>query len=78
MGSMSFVSEDIMVHTDINLTVLEIHQLSYFYHWGREECWNTPCSQRGVFIDQIKQQIKLENGKSPSSPTKPKYKESQQ
>lgn len=78
MGSMSFVCEDIAVHTDINATVLEIHQLAYFYHWGREECWNTPCSQRGVFIDQIKQQIKLENGKSPSSPNKPKYKENQQ
>ncbi len=78
MGSMSFVSEDIALNTNINLTVLEIHQLSYFYHWGREECWNTPCSQRGVFIDQIKQQLKVENGKSPSSPNVPKYKESQQ
>lgn len=76
MGSMSFVSDDIVALTDIELTVLEIHQLSYFYHWGREECWNTPCQQRGVFIDQIKQQLKAESGKNTGGSQKPKYKES--
>jgi len=75
MGSMSFVSDDIIAHTNIEETVLEIHYLSYFYHWGREECWNTPCTQRGVFIDQIKQQLKVENGKSTGGSHKPKYKE---
>jgi len=75
MGSMSFVSDDIIAHTNIEETVLEIHYLSYFYHWGREECWNTPCTQRGVFIDQIKQQLKAENGKSTGGSHKPKYKE---
>ena len=76
MGSMSFVSEDILAHTDINITIHEIHNLSYFYHWGREECWNTPCTQRGVFNDQIVQQLKAESSSSKSSPKKPKYKES--
>lgn len=76
MGSMSFVADDIMIHTNIEQAVLEIHYLSYFYHWGREECWNTPCTQRGVFIDQIKQQLKAENGKTTGGSHKPKYKES--
>ena len=77
MGSMSFVSSDIASSVNIDLTVLEIHQLAYFYHWGREECWNTPCTQRGVFIDQIRQQVKLESGSgNHSSPSKSKYRES--
>ncbi len=75
MGAMSFVVDDISIHVNIEQTVLEIHQLSYFYHWGREECWNTPCTQRGVFIDQIKQQLKVESGKSTGGSHKPKYKE---
>lgn len=77
MGSMSFVSDDVLIHTNMDMTILEIHQLSYFYHWGREECWNTPCTQRGVFIDQIKQQLKAERGASKGSPKKPSnYRES--
>ena len=77
MQAMSFICEDILAHTNIELTLQEIHQLSYFYHWCREECWNTPCTQRGVFIDLIKQQLKAENsGGKKNSPTKPKYKES--
>lgn len=77
MGAMSFVSDDISANTNIQQTLVEIHNLSYFYHWGREECWNTPCTERGVFNDQIKMQLKAENGSSTnsSSPT-PKYKES--
>ena len=78
MGSMSFISSDIASNVNMDLTILEIHNLSYFYHWGREECWNTPCTERGVFNDQIKQQLKAESGKttSSSSPKKPEYKES--
>lgn len=77
MRAMSFISNDIGANVNIDLTVLEIHNLSYFYHWGREECWNAPCTERGVFNDQIRQQLKAESGKSSSgSPSKPKYKES--
>ena len=79
MGAMSFVSADIDCHIDIDLTLKEIHNLAYFYHWGREECWNTPCTERGVFNDRIRQQLKAENGGSSSdsgTSNKPKYKES--
>lgn len=79
MGAMSFVSDDIQAHTNIDITLTEIHNLSYFYHWGREECWNTPCTERGVFNDKIRQQIKAESGSSSNSgtPKEPnKYKES--
>lgn len=78
MGAMSFVSDDVQCHTDIDVTLQEIHNLAYFYHWGREECWNTPCSERGAFNDQIRQQIKAESKGSSNSGT-PKtnsYKES--
>ena len=80
MGAMSFVSTDIDCHINIDLTLGEIHNLAYFYHWGREECWNIPCTERGVFNDRIRQQLKAENGGSSSSDSgtsnKPKYKES--
>lgn len=78
MGSMSFVSEDILIHTNMDVTLLEIHNLAYFYHWGRNECWNIPCTERGVFNDHITQQIKAENSGSSNSgtPKKSKYKES--
>lgn len=77
MGAMSFVSEDITANTNINQTLIEVHNLSYFYHWGREECWNTPCRERGVFNDQIRMQLKAENGDNTgSSSNTPKYKES--
>lgn len=78
MGAMSFVSDDIICHTNMDMTLLEIHNLAYFYHWGREECWNTPCTERGVFNDRIRQQLKAESGSSNNSgtPNKPKYKES--
>lgn len=77
MGAMSFVSDDVQCHTDIDVTLQEIHNLAYFYHWGREECWNTPCSERGVFNDQIRQQIKAESKGSSNSgtPNKNSYKE---
>ena len=79
MGAMSFVSEDILIHTDMDNTLIEVHNLAYFYHWSREECWNTPCTERGVFNDQIRKQLKAESGGSNNSgttPSSPKYKES--
>jgi len=79
MGAVSFVSDDILAHTNLELTLLEIHNLAYFYHWGREECWNTPCTQRGVFNDKIRQQLKVESGTSSNSSSPKKhstYKES--
>lgn len=78
MGAMSFVSDDIISHTNMDITLLEIHNLAYFYHWGREECWNTPCTERGVFNDKIRQQLKAENSSVSGSgtPSKPKYRES--
>ena len=79
MGAMSFVSDDILCHTNMDLTLIEIHNLAYFYHWGREECWNTPCTERGVFNDRIRQQLKAENGSGSTdsgTSNKPKYKES--
>ena len=54
------VADDIIRQIDMERTVIEIHNLSYFYHWGRVECWNTPCTERGVFNDQIMRQIKAE------------------
>lgn len=80
MGSMSFVSDDISANTNIEQTLMEIHNLSYFYHWGREECWNTPCTERGVFNDKIRLQIKQESSGNSSNysgtPKKSRYKES--
>ena len=76
---MPFIANDISATVSMELTVMEIHNLSYFYHWGREECWNTPCTQRGVFVDRIKQQLKAESRNASSgSPKKPSkhYKES--
>lgn len=55
------VSDDLLAHINIDQIVMEIHNLSYFYHWGREECWNTPCTEREVFNDQIMRQLKAEN-----------------
>ena len=77
MGAMSFVSEDILCRTNIDVTLMEIHNLAYFYHWSRQECWNMPCTERGVFNDQIRRQIKAENGSNDNdTPSLNKYKES--
>lgn len=79
MGAMSFVSADIQCNINIDLTLIEVHNLAYFYHWGREECWNTPCTERGVFNDRIRQQLKAEYGGGSSdsgTSNKPKYRES--
>lgn len=79
MGAMSFVSADVLAHTNLDLTLMEIHNLAYFYHWGREECWNTPCTERGVFNDRIRQQMRAESSGSNNSGTPKsldKYKES--
>lgn len=56
-----FLGEDILINSPIELTLQEIHNLAYFYHWGRDECWNMPCTERGVFNDKIRQQLKAEN-----------------
>lgn len=57
---------------------MEIHNLAYFYHWGYAECWNIPCTERRVFNDRIRKQLKAEsNGGSNSgnTPKKSSYKE---
>ena len=69
MGSMSFVSEDILARTNIELTLMEIHNLAYFYHWGWKECWDMPCTERGVFNDRIRQQMRAESKGSSNSST---------
>ena len=75
---MPFIANDISATVNIEMTLMEIHNLSYFYHWGREECWNTPCSERGIFVDKIKQQLKAESSTTSGSPKKPtNYRESQ-
>ena len=78
MGAMSFVSADIQCHTNLDTTLLEVHNLAYFYHWSREECWNTPCTERGVFNDRIKRQLKAESngGNNSGTPKTSNYKES--
>ena len=77
MGAMSFVSEDILCRTNIDVTLMEIHNLAYFYHWSRQECWNMPCTERGVFNDQTRRQLKAENGSNDNdTPSLNKYKES--
>lgn len=76
---MSFVVTSILVNVNMDLTLYEIHNLAYFYHWSRDQCWHCPCTERGVFNDHIKQQLKAENEGSSSkgaSPSKSKpYKE---
>ena len=47
---------------------MEIHNLAYFYHWGYSECWNLPCTERRLFNDRIRRQLKAEsNGGNNSS-----------
>lgn len=77
MEFVAFLGEEILVLSPIDVTVMEIHNLAYFYHWGREELWNMPCTERGVWNDRIKQQIKAENKSSNNSGNTPKssYKE---
>jgi len=77
MGAMSFVTEDILAHIDMDLTIVEIHNLAYFYHWDYNACWHCPCTERGVFNDQIRQQLKAESKSAKGGSSKaPKYKES--
>lgn len=77
MEFVAFLGEEILVLSPIDVTVMEIHNLAYFYHWGREELWNMPCTERGVWNDRIKQQIKAENKSSNNSGNTPRssYKE---
>ena len=52
-----------------------MHNLAYFYHWGREECWNIPCTERGMWNDKIKQQVRAESSNSSKNSGKtPKFK----
>ena len=79
MGAMSFISDDILAQVNMDMTLIEVHNLAYFYHWGREECWNTPCTERGVFNDQSRKQLNAESSGSNNSGTPKshsKYKES--
>lgn len=78
MCFVAFLGEDILVNSPIDVTVQEIHNLSYFYHWGRQECWNIPCTERGVWNDKIRQQAKAENkgGIKSGNTSKSSYKES--
>ena len=78
MEFVAFLGEEILVLSPIDVTVMEIHNLAYFYHWGREELWNMPCTERGVWNDRIKQQIKAESKSGNNSGNTPKssYKES--
>lgn len=77
MEFVAFLGEEILVLSPIDVTIMEIHNLAYFYHWGREELWNMPCTERGVWNDRIKQQIKAENKSSNNSGNTPRssYKE---
>ena len=58
---MEFMTNDILVNSNMDVVIQEIHNLSYFYHWGHEECWHIPSRERGVFNDRIIKQIKAEN-----------------
>ena len=62
MEGMSFVSGDILGHIHMELTVSEVHTLAYHYHISLNEAWHLPCTYRGVFVDHLRLQIKLENG----------------
>ena len=55
-----------------------MHNLAYFYHWDRESCWNCPITERGMWNDKIRQQLKAEapKGGKNSGRTPKTYKES--
>lgn len=59
---------------------MEIHNLAYFYHWGVRECWELPCTERRVFNDRIRKQLKAENngGNNSGTPKTSSYKENTQ
>lgn len=78
MEFVSFLGEEILLSSPIEVTLMEIHNLAYFYKWGREECWNCPCHERGMWNDRIKQQMKAELNSGTNSGNTPKssYKES--
>lgn len=62
-----WLGEDIFLHSPIQTALDEIHILAYFYHWNRTDCFNTPVTERGVFVDRIVKQIKLENNSGKNS-----------
>lgn len=55
------MSDNILANSNIDNVIQEIHNLSYFYHWGYEECWRIPSKKRGVFNDRIIKQVKAES-----------------
>lgn len=61
LNALSFISGDILVNSPIDITITEVHNLAYFYHWGAKECWELPCTERRVFNDRIRRQLKAES-----------------
>lgn len=78
MEFVSFLGEEILLLSPIEVTLMEVHNLAYFYHWSRKECWEIPCHERGVFNDRIKQQCKAEakSGNNSGNTPRSSYKES--
>lgn len=77
MGLMSFITDDVLKQSDLRTTYQEMHNLSYFYHWGPNEVYRLPCSKRGIFNDYVKHQLKAESKgiSSGSGSSKKPYKE---
>ena len=79
LNALSFISGDILVNSPIDITITEVHNLAYFYHWSAKECWELPCTERRVFNDRIKKQLDFDSNGSNNSGSTPKssgYKES--
>lgn len=78
MSFMEFMGEELLVLSPIDVALQEMHNLAYFYHWSRSECWDMPCTERGMWNDKIKAQIKAENkgGNKGGNTPKSSYKES--
>lgn len=64
MGAMSLISDSILMYLNFDVTLQEVHNLAYFYHWSKQECWETPRTERKVFNYKLRQQLKAESGKS--------------
>lgn len=75
INALVLLSKDIDSGINLDMTILEIHNLAYFYHWGYDECWKIPVNKRKVFNDRIRQQLKAENNGGSSSPSPSNYRE---
>lgn len=77
METVEWLGNNLVINSPVSTTLGEIHLLSYFYHWGPKECWEMPVTQRGVFCDLIRRQLRAENGSGNDSGGTPKnsYKE---